>query len=227
MPQENQVDDAVVLNTPRNGYKLLFISLLALWVVAPLARSFAMDQGFELVVLTLLILAGGYAISDEARRFRVIVVLGVLVAALVWIDYLPFIDVYPKLPSRIVGVAFFLFVAYEILTDILSKQSRVDMSLIYGALSVYLLIGVAFAWLYEAVFLVDSDAFKGVLPGEGDLVSFDYFSFVTLTTLGYGDISPATQVTGSLATLEALIGQVYLTVLVARLVGMQISQSPD
>ena len=227
MPQENQVDDAVVLNTPRNGYKLLFISLLALWIVAPFARSFAVDQGFELVVLTLLILAGGYAISDEARRFRVIVVLGVLVAALVWIDYLPFIDVYPKLPSRVVGVAFFLFVAYEILTDILSKQSRVDMSLIYGALSVYLLIGVAFAWLYEAVFLVDSDAFKGVLLGEGVLVSFDYFSFVTLSTLGYGDISPATQVTGSLATLEALIGQVYLTVLVARLVGMQISQSPD
>ena len=54
-----------------------------------------------------------------------------------------------------------------------------------------------------------------------------YFSFVTLTTLGYGDITPLTPVSGNFAILEATVGQLYLTVLVARLVGMHISQGPE
>lgn len=227
MAHADNPQDSEILNPPRHGYKLLFMALMALWILAPFARALGADQSVELVLLTLLLLAAGYATSDEKKRFRVIVVLGVLMGVLVWVDYLPFINFYPHLPSRIAGVLFFLFVAYELLTDILAKQSRVDMSLIYGALSVYLLIGIAFAWLYEAVLVVSPDAFTGVTAGDARLASLDYFSFVTLTTLGYGDISPATQLTGSLATLEALIGQVYLTVLVARLVGMQISQSPD
>ena len=227
MTQQNQIDDATELNAPRNGYKILMVALLALWLVAPFARQLGVDRGFELVLLTLLLVAAGYATSNEVKRFRVIVVLGILVGALTWIDYFPFIDLYPQLPSRVAGVVFFLFVAYELLTDILSKQSHVDMALIYGALSVYLLIGIAFAWVYEAIYLVYPASFSGV-TGQGTHSStLDYFSFVTLTTLGYGDISPNNQLAGSLATLEAIIGQVYLTVLVARLVGMQISQSPD
>ncbi len=227
MAQQNRIDDATELNPPRHGYKVLMVALLALWLVAPFARQLGVDRGFELVLLTLLILAAGYATSNEVKRFRIIVVLGILVGALVWIDYLPFIDLYPQLPSRVAGVVFFLFVAYELLTDILSKQSHVDMALIYGALSVYLLIGIAFAWVYHAIFLVFPDSFSGITAQGAQLSSFDYFSFVTLTTLGYGDISPTNELAGSMATLEAIIGQVYLTVLVARLVGMQISQSPD
>lgn len=227
MTHQNQIDDATELNPPRNGYKVLLVALLALWLVAPFARQLGADRGFELVVLTLLLFAAGYATSNEVKRFRVIVVLGILVGALTWIDYFPFIDLYPQLPSRVAGVVFFVVVAYELLTDILSKQSHVDMALIYGALSVYLLIGMAFAWAYEAIYLVYPDSFSGFTAQESHLSSLDYFSFVTLTTLGYGDISPNNQLAGSMATLEAIIGQVYLTVLVARLVGMQISQSPD
>jgi voltage-gated potassium channel Kch len=61
------------------------------------------------------------------------------------------------------------------------------------------------------------------LSGVHDLSTFVYFSFVTLSTLGYGDIVPATRGAQALASMEALIGQFYLTVLVARLVGIHIS----
>jgi hypothetical protein len=227
MTEQNQIDDANELNAPRNGYKVLFVALLALWLLAPFARQLGADRGFELVLLTLLLMAAGYATSNEVKRFRVIIVLGILVGALTWIDYFPFIDLYPQLPSLVASVVFFMFVAYVLLTDILSKQSHVDMALIYGALSVYLLIGIAFAWLYGAIYLVHPDSFSGISAQDAHSPSLIYFSFVTLTTLGYGDISPNNELVGSMATLEAFIGQVYLTVLVARLVGMQISQSPD
>jgi voltage-gated potassium channel len=224
MSNTNQAN-AQTLNPPAHGYSVLFAALMGLWILAPFARAAGLGDAVELVLLTILMLAAGYATSDQGKRFKVIVVLGILMGLLIWINFTPWIDIYPYLPSKIVGIAFFVLVAYELLVDILAKQGRVDMSLIYGALSVYLLIGIAFAWLYEAIYVIDPGAFKGVeIDPLGELGEFQYFSFVTLTTLGYGDISPTTRIAGSFATLEAIIGQVYLTVLVARLVGMQISQ---
>ena len=224
MSNSNQAN-AQALNPPTHGYSVLFAALMALWILAPFARAAGLGDAVELVLLTILMLAAGYATSDQGKRFKVIVTLGIIMGLLIWINFSPWIEIYPFVPAKLAGIAFFLLVAYELLVDILAKQGRVDMSLIYGALSVYLLIGIAFAWLYEAIYVIDPGAFKGVeIDPLGELGEFQYFSFVTLTTLGYGDISPTTRIAGSFATLEAIIGQVYLTVLVARLVGMQISQ---
>ena len=102
---------------------------------------------------------------------------------------------------------------------------NVDANRIAGAVCVYILLGYVWSVLYLLVALAASDAFAGVDAGNiPDLSSqLTYFSFVTLTTLGYGDISPLTPIAQSLTYLEAIIGQLYVAILIAGLVGAHLS----
>jgi voltage-gated potassium channel Kch len=92
---------------------------------------------------------------------------------------------------------------------------------IMGAVAVYLLLGLSWAQAYELLYLLDPAAFTtSAITGPG---SWTYFSFVTMTTVGYGDISPASPLARSLAISESLTGQLYLAVMLARLVALQIA----
>jgi hypothetical protein len=132
------------------------------------------------------------------------------------------------------SAVFFGYLIWNILSDILSER-RSTSERIYGALCAYILIGVLFALLYAHLEFRDpsSAAFTSSNPGlvdtaEGEsglLPLFSYYSFVTLTTLGYGDITPVTQAARTLAWLEALVGQLYLVVMVAGFVAMHVSSA--
>lgn len=124
-----------------------------------------------------------------------------------------------------------LLLSYLILlisADVFTTK-EVDADTICGSISVYLLISGVFATVYSILLLIEPAAF--FLPEEtvGEDASLGpdrlmaYFSLITITTVGYGDITPQSELARSLANLEAIIGQVYLTVLVARLVGSHIS----
>lgn len=98
-------------------------------------------------------------------------------------------------------------------------ERKVTMDMIFAAACAYLLIGMIFA---EAGYLLENlrpGSFKASEPLGHDLWDFLYYSFVTLTTLGYGDIVAATKPARALAIVEAIIGQLYLAVLIGRLVG--------
>jgi voltage-gated potassium channel Kch len=130
------------------------------------------------------------------------------------------------------GSALFLcYIAGLILADIF-RAKMVNLNIIAAGVSVYLFFGNICGFIYAIIARVDSNAFK--IPETtasylGDslinLSSATYFSFVTLTTLGYGDITPINEFARSLAFLEAAMGQIYLTVLIASLVGIHISTS--
>jgi hypothetical protein len=98
------------------------------------------------------------------------------------------------------------------------QRGRVTMQAAFGALCIYLLIGMLFAFAFGAVAVLQHGALfsNGT---EGDLQSHLYFSFITITTTGYGDLSPAGNLARSLSMLEALIGQLYLVTVVAVIVG--------
>jgi len=115
-----------------------------------------------------------------------------------------------------------------ILADVV-RAERVTMDKISGSLSVYLLMGYVWASVFTILETVQPGSFhlgSSAAGQEGQDVfrSLSYYSFITLSTLGYGDITPVSDGARSLAALEALTGQIYLTVLVARLVGLEISQ---
>lgn len=116
--------------------------------------------------------------------------------------------------------------AWVMLRDVMRKEP-VTTRKICGAICVYLMLGVIWAFGYAILDLSHPESFAIQLDSKGRMVDFVYFSFITLSTLGYGDIIPATAGAKSLASLEAIAGQFYLTILVARLVGLHISQGED
>jgi hypothetical protein len=96
-------------------------------------------------------------------------------------------------------------------------RAEVDRETMLGAVSAYLFIGMAFAFCYRSLGVIGSEPFFGT-TGD-DVVSNDlFFSFITLTTTGYGDLVPATKPGQGLAVLEALLGQLFLVTAVAKIV---------
>lgn len=213
------------LNPPAHGYSLLLLSLVGLWLVAPFFGMVDIEEVTNAIFITAVAIAACYTMSDQGKSFFIVIVLAGLLMVTMWLVLTAPEQQWALVVAGVTGVLFFGLVAYEILIDILSKGKHVSMNLIFGATAVYLLIGVCFAYIYALIFTFDPDAFRGVPLEGGAQYHFTYFSFVTLTTLGYGDVTPLTRVGGSFATLEAIVGQLYLTILVARLVGMHISQA--
>lgn len=116
----------------------------------------------------------------------------------------------------------------------LFRAREVNINIIFAAISLYFLIGLEWGYLFAIVELNHAGSLMtSVLAIQADLsltdidanlLNYIYFSLVTLTTLGYGDIIPVSGLARSLAGIEAVMGQMYLTVLVARLVGVYISE---
>jgi ion channel len=96
----------------------------------------------------------------------------------------------------------------------LTSQSRVTRRTVTGALSVYLLIGLLFTYVFAFIGVVNSAGFFAQ-SGEHDATDYVYFSYITLTTVGYGDLTAGTNVGRVLAAMEALVGQLYLVTIVA------------
>ena len=119
---------------------------------------------------------------------------------------------------------FFVFFAGVVLNQVLTAE-RVTEDTVLGSACAYLLLALAFASAYEAVFFFDSEAFKGI-ETEGGLSPFaqlSYFSLVTLTTLGYGDISPVHPFCQSLAIVQTVIGAMFPALVVARIIAVHAS----
>ena len=133
--------------------------------------------------------------------------------------------------------ASFLFLLVVFILRDLFASPQVTNDRLFGALSVYLLLGVAWGFIYTAIEVhapgsfVIGEALEPIsVEGQGPLHrsgQLFYFSFVTLTTLGYGDISPVGSFAQMFTMWEAILGQAYLTILVARLVGLHVSSSID
>jgi hypothetical protein len=116
------------------------------------------------------------------------------------------------------------FVVYEVLRQVLAS-GPVDSDKLYAAVSAYLLIGLTFATMYEALSCWKPDAFSAAGQQAHQADALVYFSLVTLSTVGYGDIVPAIPQARVLAVFEAIFGQLYLAVLMARLVGLHLNHS--
>ena len=117
-------------------------------------------------------------------------------------------------------LVFMLAAAWLVGSQVL-LTGEVDLNIIVGSVALYLLIGMIWSILFTILLEFSPDALNGIDPGMwyDNYPLTTYFSFITLTTLGYGDISPATPVAQVMVTLEAVIGMFYLAVIVASLIG--------
>jgi hypothetical protein len=206
-------------------YLLLVVSLLALFVVSPFLSVSMLGRLLGGVAFLWIVFSAVWAFHRDEKIATIGVVLGLLLLALtVWNLF----DArrWTALVQSSLESAFLLLLIFTILGDVL-RQSKVTLNTVYGAICVYLIMGLFWGSLYEVMEITSPGSFSVGRAefeehGYGGLI---YYSFVTLTTLGYGDITPVSRVAKIFAMLEAIIGQLFLVVTVARLVGLQVAHS--
>ncbi|MGR8949575.1 MAG: potassium channel family protein, partial [Gammaproteobacteria bacterium] len=124
-----------------------------------------------------------------------------------------------RLATLVVLMAFLMLTAWHAGRDVLFG-GVVDVNRLVGALCIYEMLGLIWAVLYACLVVISPSAFgDSSLNAGSPFWDFVYFSFVTITTLGYGDVSPVGAIAKSLAYMEALVGQFYIAVLIASLIG--------
>jgi len=193
--------------------------VLTLLVTAYVAYALSSEQSVELMVLVLYLFTLGLAVRTSApmphqKRFVRIVLVVSAVVAVVALVALP-----PATADGVLDgvVCVILMTALVVILDRILRRTAVTVQSLAGALSAYLIIGMFFASLFGLMDALTPGPFFA--SGEAaNARSFQYFSYTTLTTLGYGDYTAAEFPGRSIATFEAMVGQVFLAVLVARLV---------
>ncbi len=123
----------------------------------------------------------------------------------------------PALAAAFISSALLYLLAPVMVVRDLGSRRTVDRETVLGAIAGYLFVGMCFAFVYRAIGIVQTTPFFGV-NGPGDSAQVLFFSFITLTTTGYGDLVPATNPGQSLAVLEAVLGQLFLVTAVAKII---------
>ncbi len=203
-------------------YGALLVVLLILIVVAPLVPA---ERGGHWVefFFDLVLLSGAYSAAWQSKHRFPFLALTVVTLVMRWTEIF----------SEHIGYSFgsisitIVWITYAIalIVAALFRMRRVSTNAIFGAIVAYLLAGVAFAFLFELIELSHPGSFSGVTEsGTGREIGNGllYFSFVCLTTMGYGDIVPVSNLARPLSVLEGAFGTLYLAVMIARLVGLHI-----
>lgn len=203
-------------------FLFLLISIVLMFVLRPFLESFVRIYYLMDVFFTAIFLSAVYAVSQKRGVFFVALLIALLTIALLWFNDLTGIPSF-GVAGNILGTFFLAFTTFIILSY-LFREDEITGDMIMGAICVYFLFGLIWAFAFSILEMTHPGSFRmsGGITGR---TAFTYYSYVTLTTLGYGDITPISTPARSFALLEAMIGQLYLAVLVARLVGLHISQS--
>jgi len=223
----------------RHRFDTLLGALILLLVSAPLVQAFLPGRHpyfariAVAVCFSAMMIAAVFAVSERRRNVTVSLSLAlpaVLLSALgVVLKWNGIVIAY-----HLFGMCFLGYTAAVILAFLFQEQ-RITLNMIFASLCVYLLLGVLWAQVYSLLAFLEPESFVFGLARDESIRSMRfggersvfplYFSLVTMTTLGYGDIVPASSAARMFAAVQAVTGQLYLAVLVARLVGLHISQA--
>ncbi len=201
-----------------DSYGLLLVLLLVDYVLLSLIQTTRWSDLVVGVPIVLSLLLAMHTSRAHAHAIRLARLAGVLVVVLGVASALAG----QSLLSGAIGFLFCLLLlmsAFVILRRVLGHE-RVGIETILGALCVYIVIGLMFTFLFIAIARVSTTPFLAQPPPHHSPSDYLYLSFVTLTTVGFGDLTPASKLARSVVVLEALMGQVFLVTLVARLVAL-------
>ena len=212
------------------GPAWLFVALLAFFIAFPIAAELVTGGVLLDFLFFAMLVFSTYAVSRERKVLLVAILLAMPTMAF-WLSARHIESTLPGAIGLALSAMFFAYVVVVLLREVVSSE-KIDGQTIYGAMSAYLLIGITWSFVYALVELSTPGAFDfGLLATTAENESihaqlrfFVYYSLVTLSTLGYGDITPLAPLARTLASLEAVMGQLYIAVLVAQLVGTRIAQ---
>ena len=207
----------------------LLIALAILFFSVPFVEEL---KGGDLIVsalLSVVLLSAVLAVANRRRNLAVGLLLAVPALAGRWINHL-----HPHLvPAPVflfAGIGLVAFVVFNLLQFVLHASS-VDVEVLCASISAYLMLGLIWTMAYWLVDYLTPEAFafNTTTGTKQTMEGFNafYFSFVTLSTVGYGDITPVSKIARMLAALEAMTGLLYVAVLIARLVGLYSAPKPS
>ena len=207
----------------RHRFFILLCLILGLHVLVPVLNRFVVAGFLIDTFMTAIVVSLVYTISNKKVHLVAGTFFGLLLLVSLWI---PAAGQNKWLAASGMAAGAVCFaVGLASLVDFIRKSGEVRLEVIYAAILLYLLAAFMWAFVYTFLELVDPGSFNIEPTRPHELLqTFGYFSLVTITTLGYGDIAPVTQAARALATLEAFAGQLYLVVAVAWLVGMYVSK---
>ena len=232
--KDNRADSDRFAFVARHRLSILLAAMVLLMLVAPFLYVIVPGEILERTLVTALFVAVLLSAVWVVSRTRTAVIIATLLGA----PAIVLKGLHVALASDGVGIAMQLFaiafLAYAIVAilRVVFTDQRVTYNTIAAALCVYLLLSILWASVYAALEIVEPGSFS-LTAAETDLIpsaespdEFSrqalYYSLVTMTTLGYGDIAPKTPPARMFAAMQAVMGQIYLAVLVARLVGLHI-----
>ena len=210
----------------KKNFSWLFFALLVFLAAVPVADDLnIVHTGIVRAVMTSwLLVIGVWSLRGFGRRFVAGIV---LVVAGIALNLIAARTGSPLAQSgALAALLGFLLVATWCLSSQIIGDPEISLNRLIGAVSLYLMLGVAWAIAYLFVEMHHPGSFSGLTlqPDEGWSSAWLYFSFVTMTTLGYGDIVPVSATARTLAYLQAIFGLFYIAILVASLVGTYISE---
>lgn len=228
MNQEEIVQAEAVRTWPviyRSRFSLLFMGIVLTLAVRPFLESSFGTLPFSGFFFSFILLACIYSISRTRRAFLVALALGLPSIGSVWLGVFEEDPSY-QIVSAFLKAVFWAYVLVVILSHLL-RAREVTADTIMGAACAYFLIGLAWSFIFFALEALSPGSFSfartdAIPPGTN---VFIYFSFVTLATLGFGDITPVSNPARSLTILEAILGQLFVAITISILVGSYLSRS--
>jgi hypothetical protein len=208
----------------KDRFLFLLVSILCLLIFTPVFQGIIGVRILMNVFITAILIFGTYAASKKIYITITAASLALPMLALIWISH--FVDMpFLVFMGDCFAIAFLAFLVIVILSFIFGER-EVTLNVIYASIVVYLLIAIMWSFVYSVLESIHPGSFAiGNSQIEVGRRLYIYYSFVTITTLGYGDITPTTDLANTFSFLEAVTGQLYIAILIARLVGIQIAQS--
>ena len=214
-----------------NMKRMNFEYLLGALLILILSGAIAQEEGvrgetrrlFMEPALCIMLLMGVWSLGREKKW---LFIGGIIAAAGVVTATINFFWDMPELRLLNLGILFvFCLASTGVAFQGLLFSSSIDVNKIIGAICIYLLLGLDWSFLYLFINMAIPNSFNGLSPTNigAQLPELVYYSFITLTTVGYGDLTPVKPLARTVAFLEGFVGQFYVAVLVAWLVGMFLS----
>jgi len=214
-------------------FTVLLVSLLALLIVPAISSATTFGGKILGAIFVVVALAAAFNVGHRkaALFFAVFMAVSVTVArgaTFLWPDSSAGIAA-----AHVFAIGLFAITIWGVARAVFGAGS-VTSETLRGAVCIYILLGVMWASVYSLIEAVQPGAFslpalaeksdETMVDVEREAISFQYYSFVTLTTLGYGDVTPKTPVARTLSWLEAVVGQLFIALTLARLVAIHVSQ---
>lgn len=175
------------------------------------------------ITFSLFILANLNFVRHKKRFLLIMVIFAAIIFFLIWVPESSYMG-FQFVPAQNITVILFISVIIYLIIAQIIESKIVSVNMILGVITIYVLFGLLAGECNQLIYNFDHQAFTGNLD-PNDLSDLRYYSYVTMTTLGYGDIVPVSQVARAISVFFSLAGQIYLAVVIALIVGKYVSHS--